>query len=187
MMRSWPGNFWYITPPSPIHQQWDSFYGNFTFRGVEFETQCLSVQRLRELMSLWLDECRGPPELHRFPRDLSWKRFLKILFIFLAMQFNLKWIKIKKVSAGCGVEMWKLLAPTGAVYAMVSSACAPTFSHFHAIGVWKLMLLGKPHWKSPAVYMGMGGGSKRLPGWFGALKTRTSRDMSSLSHIWWLL
>ena len=36
--------------------------------------------------------------------DLSWKRNLEILFIFLAMQFNLKSIKIKKVSAGAEKE-----------------------------------------------------------------------------------
>ena len=33
---------------------------DFTFaEGVQFETKCLRVQRLRELMSLWWDECRG--------------------------------------------------------------------------------------------------------------------------------
>ena len=37
--------------------------------------------------------------------DLSWKGNLEILFIFLAMKFNLKSIKIKKVYTGGGVGM----------------------------------------------------------------------------------
>ena len=37
--------------------------------------------------------------------DLSWKGNLEILFIFLAMKFHLKSIKIKKVYAGGGVGM----------------------------------------------------------------------------------